>query len=333
MNESRRGWTAVEALFVLSLMSLLLQLLLPALTAARESARRLVCTRQLQRLGAAALAHHDTHQTFPSGGWHFDWIGEPERGTGADQPGAWTFNLLPYLDAAELRDAGRNQSGHARSEAFARRCAAPDAPAFTCPSRRIAAAYPYRWNRRPRTQDGRLAFDLHVGLKTDYAANAGDSGATEFSYRWPGPETLAAGDHPDFAWPDPREFTGVIFGRSQIRLRHLRDGASQTYLFGENYLDARHYTTGDDWGDNECLFAGFNNDNCRSTRLPPHRDQPGLDLRNSFGSAHPNGWNATMADGSVRTIDFHVAPSIHRQQGNRDDGRLAVATDPRDAGR
>lgn len=327
----RRGCTIVEALIAVGLLGMLVQILLPALSAARESARRLVCVRQMQRLGAAALAHHEAHNGFPSGGWHFDWIGEPERGTGPDQPGAWTFNLLDYLDAPDLRDAGRDLPAQARFEAIATRCRALDAPAFTCPSRRTAVAYPYRWNRRPRTRDGQFPFDLPIGLKTDYAANAGDSGLTEFSFRWPGPRSLTEGDHPDFAWPDLRPFTGVIHGRSQVRQRQLRDGASHTYLFGEKYLDARHYTTGEDWGDNECLFAGFNNDNCRSTRLPPHRDTPGLDLRNSFGSAHPTGWNATMADGSVRTQDFQIAAHVHRQHGNRDDSRTAAADASRPA--
>ena len=123
-----------------------------------------------------------------------------------------------------------------------------------------------------------------------------------------------------FVWPDRHAFTGVIFGRSTIRHQNIRDGISKTYLAGEKYVDALHYESGQDWGDNESLYNGFNNDSCRSVKGVPQPDQPGVDYRNQFGSAHVTVWQVVMCDGSVRSLGFDIDPDVHRRSGNRDDG-------------
>ncbi len=310
------GWTLVEFILVLATVALCLQLLLPALGAAREAARRIHCGRHLQQLGLAANMHHDLLNAYPSGGWHFDWIGEPERGTGPDQPGAWPYNLLNYLEATAMRDLGRNETGLHRARLLQQRTQTP-IDIFHCPTRREAKAYPYGWNRRPRSQDGSIPFDLTLAAKTDYAANAGDQPETEHPWNWTGPQSLADGDRADFSWPERKRYTGVIFGRSRVRQTQIKDGLNQTYLFAEKYLDASQYRSGKDWGDNESLYSGFNNDNCRSASTPPHRDTPELDLRNSFGSAHATVWQAVMVDGSLRVLQFDIDPTIHRQMGSR----------------
>lgn len=329
LHKSRRGWTLIELMIVLGTIGLAMQLMLPALGYARESARRLVCVRHLQQIGLAANLHHDALNAFPSGGWHFDWIGEPERGTGPDQPGSWVFNLLHYLDAEETRSLGRNLTGDERWEAIRQRCLTVQ-PMLHCPSRREAVAYPYHWNRRPRSQDGQAAQDMELAAKTDYAANTGDSGATEYSWRWQGPRTLAEGDDASFTWPNSASFNGIIFGRSWVRRNQILDGTGHTYLIGEKYMDPRHYSTGKDWGDNESLYSGFNNDNCRSTGTQPQRDRLDVDLRNSFGSAHQHGWHVLLADGSVRMQNYLLHPAIHREFGNRaDDQKLTAVNDLR----
>ena len=147
------GKSLIEVLCVLSIVSLLVQLTLPALQAARESARRTQCAHHLRQLGLATLTHEQAKGFFPSGGWHFHWIGEPERGTGPDQPGSWAYNLLDYLGESELRRMGQGLSGTSRYEALQRRCRQP-LGIFHCPSRRAPTAYPHRENRRPFTQGG-----------------------------------------------------------------------------------------------------------------------------------------------------------------------------------
>ena len=314
----RRALTLIELLIVMSLLSLMVQLLLPALSLARETARQLQCMTHLRRLGVALSEHHELHRRLPSGGWHYTWIGEAERGTGLEQPGGWAFNLLDYLDAGSVRRQGSDLEGKTREEALMQRCRTSLA-VFHCPTRRDAEAYPQTWNTQPLTRDGKLSVPMEWTAKTDYAANVGAGEQTEFDWRCTGPETLEQGDDSRFAWPDTSKLTGVIFGRSQIRDRQIRDGLTHTLLLGEKYLNASAYRTGEDFGDNESLYNGFNNDSCRSTLARPQRDVRGVDSRNGFGSAHPLQWHALMCDGSVRRVDYESDPAIVRRMGNRHD--------------
>ncbi len=312
------GYSLIDTLMVMAILGLLLQLLLPAVQATRESARRMQCSSRLRQIGLAFHAHQQAKGHYPSGGWHFHWVGEPERGTGPSQPGSWAYNLLDYVGESELRRIGSGLTGEARTAAIARRCAQPLA-LFYCPTRRAAKPYPHQSNRLPITRGGRLMQPLDWAAKTDYAANCGDSSTVEYDWQWPGPQSLEEGDRPSFTWPSTHERTGIVFGRSKIRPRQILDGQSKTYLVGEKFIDTQHYTSGNDWGDNENLYAGFNNDNCRSTATLPHRDRPRKEYKTSFGSAHPSVWNVVMCDGSVQARSFAIDPTVHRRGGNRRD--------------
>lgn len=352
----RRGFTLVELLVVIAIIGILIALLLPALQVAREAARRAQCVNNLKQMGLAALTHESTHKHFPTGGWGWDWVGDPDQGFDKKQPGGWIFNILPYAEQPALRKlaAGRpdDNSPTGKRTLLGQMCATP-VPTFNCPTRRAAALYT---NQFRDASFARNATGPSTVARSDYAANAGDQNRCQF---WGGPANLAEGLNPDF-WkvvdsngardfdipttpggrsgsiPNNNLHSGMCYMRSLVRVAQVKDGVSNTYLFGERYMNASHYTTGQDGADNEHMFAGYDNDLFRCTypgadpalnsndSQRPRQDTPNASADNIFGSAHVGSWNVVLADGSARGISYDILPSTHGRLGNRDDNKLKL---------
>src|SRR5690606_28075703 len=102
-----RGFTLVELLVVIAIIGILVALLLPAVQAAREAARRTQCKNNLGQIALGCLLHVDAHQSLPSGGWAKYYTADPNRGYGPDQPGGWCYNILAFVEEESLRDLGR----------------------------------------------------------------------------------------------------------------------------------------------------------------------------------------------------------------------------------
>ena len=111
----RRAFTLVELLVVIAIIGILVALLLPAIQAAREAARRTQCRNNLKNIGLACLNHEKAAQkVFPTGGETWGVIVEnyrdpppPDAGklVGPNQIGVgWGFQLLPYLEEDALQN-------------------------------------------------------------------------------------------------------------------------------------------------------------------------------------------------------------------------------------
>jgi prepilin-type N-terminal cleavage/methylation domain-containing protein len=332
---TRRGLNLVEVLVVIAIIGLLLQLLLPAVEMSRERARGTTCDNNLRQIGIAAQNHLAAHDHFPAGGWGWRWAGDPDRGFDKKQPGGWTYNLLPYLERADVRNLGQKQSDAAKREA-GRNAAATPIPLFICPSRRLASTSP----------DHSEADYFNIApserwAKCDYAANAGDWGCCEQTINRAGPATLAEGDaagvEPDGSdgEPDPdapfvwsrmvNEGTGMIFLRSTVRPADVTDGLSHTYLIGEKYLEPTGYKSGRDAGDDHSWNIGFDRDIYRWTdwgmELQPRQDKEGDVNTFRFGSAHPVTMHFVFADGSVHSISYDISEDVHSRLSHREDGQ------------
>jgi prepilin-type N-terminal cleavage/methylation domain-containing protein/prepilin-type processing-associated H-X9-DG protein len=304
------GFTLVELLVVITILGILMGLMLPAVQSARESARRLQCQNNLKQLGLAVQSHHVALHQFPTGGWSFLWAGDPDRGYGPEQPGGWVYNLLPYLEQTALRDLGMQTSGADKMAAIAQVVQQP-LTVMNCPSRRRTGLYPYHSDEPPRNYNS-----VPMVAKTDYAINAGDIDCGIVT----GPMTLQEGDQPNYPWPDFSAATGISYLRSNVSIEDVRDGASNTYCVGEKYVQTSQ-AQGEDQGDNQSMYVGYDYDTFRWTMLgtSPMRDGPelGPDL---FGSAHPTGCNFVFVDGAVHLIRYDIDPEVHRRLGNRRDG-------------
>jgi prepilin-type N-terminal cleavage/methylation domain-containing protein len=101
-----RGFTLVELLVVIAIIGILVALLLPAIQAARESARRVQCQNHLKQMGLAVLNHADTKKVFPTGGSKYLQPGfelqqnmENGKPLGPDRQGlGWAYQILPFIE-------------------------------------------------------------------------------------------------------------------------------------------------------------------------------------------------------------------------------------------
>src|SRR5437660_7902815 len=94
----RRGFTLVELLVVIAIIGVLVALLLPAVQAAREAARRMSCTNQLRQIAIASHNVIDVTQSFPSG-HRCVWTGTANSGT---YYANWCIQLLPFIEQQAL---------------------------------------------------------------------------------------------------------------------------------------------------------------------------------------------------------------------------------------
>lgn len=304
------AFTLIELLVSIAIMGLLVALILPAVQAARRAARRTECRNHLRQLGVGVHNFEATYQHYPSNGWGFLWIGDPDRGAGPRQPGGWIYQLLPYIDGEPLASVGEGLSPAQKPAALGDLLQEP-LPLLRCPSRpgrSISPANPdllFR-NAVPQTEVA----------KTDYAINEGDF----ITDTREGPLTIEEGDDPNYPWRDVSRATGVSFLRSRVRPADVTDGTSNTYLIGEKYVSESGYTTADDAGNDQPLYSGVDVDINRWSINVPLPDGLSVQERR-FGSPHRGGCHFVFCDGSVREVSYLIDFNVHRHLGNRKDGQ------------
>lgn len=312
-KNDRRGFTLLELLVVMGVSAILIGLLLPAIQASRESARRMRCLNNLRQIGVAMMSHESSKGHFPTGGWGFRWVGDPQRGTGRDQPGGWLYCILPYIEQASVYDISSGAVSDEERRSLLAIMSQKTLPIFNCPSRRANTLYPTEVRAINADFVDRVA-------KTDYAANAG----SVFLDVGPGPMSLYEGDSNTYLWPE-YPATGICFQRSEVKVADITDGLSNTILAGEKNLPRESYTTGEDRGDDQSMYSGDDFDTLRwaTAAWLPVNDMGTVSGEARFGSAHGQGCHLLLCDGSVRLTAYSIDRYVFETLGNRSDGEVA----------
>ena len=203
-NHPRRAFTLVELLVVIAIIGILVALLLPAIQAARESARRAECMNHLKQMGYAVQMVINTKKKLPTG----------RNGT-KQKSVSWAYYLLPYMEENTVYEA-YNKNFDADDPVNARTMRTP-IEVYACPSRRHAAA------DRNFDNDEAPPRVLAAASLGDYAADAGldeDMGLD--------PDQFING-------AINKQLAGPIFTMSHVPVRQVTDGLSNTLAIGEKH--------------------------------------------------------------------------------------------------
>lgn len=340
------GFTLVELLVVIAIIGVLIALLLPAVQAAREAARRMSCTNNVKQIGLGLLNYESTQRAFPSGATcSLVRRRNPTRVNWREDYGiSWLALILPYLEDnntyqgvdLSANDAGDLDYGTSNMSDF--KDFAPSV--YICPSSRME-------------KFSILGQSKLKVLLANYTGIAGADGQDP-QRRYNGPNVHA--------------YNGILFANSGVRMRNITDGTTHVIMVGEQsdfvtdtqnrQVDCRSGGPHGAWNGTikirqEAVNIGSSPDgNNRvfntttigrslGTRGPTPTGSPcdyvrdytpdapywvgivtNLDNRTPIVSAHSSGANILFADGSVHFLTDDMDFAIFQRLAIRDSGQI-----------
>jgi prepilin-type N-terminal cleavage/methylation domain-containing protein len=291
------GFTLVELLVVIAIIGILVALLLPAVQAAREAARRTSCKSNLRQIGVAIQNYLSANKTLPPAGWH-------NLGGAAKYPSGVSVHglLLPYLEETANDDELKKIIVNNLTALEMRRIAT-----YVCPSSTAAGAY---------ASGTTLAYVQH------YNPVLGPKGVNYWGGQAYTPAPIKV--HGGLADTGALIITGSnpaagYVSNKPVKLTKVTDGTSKTFAVGEMSWDRGVLAA---YWLRSTLGPGSDDDGaycCRNLAYPinsaAYKDLSGtttITLLNdvSFGSMHGNGAHFLLVDGSAHYLDESVEMSI-----------------------
>jgi prepilin-type N-terminal cleavage/methylation domain-containing protein len=305
----RPAFTLVELLVVIAIIGVLVALLLPAVQAAREAARRTKCSNNNRQLGLATHNYHDTFNVLPLGVLQNNLaleFGYPRL--------TWAIHLYPFIEQKAIYDRfaftlGSNDTMYLNNA----NSAGPDSvtaiviPAMVCPT----------------DAGGSRTYD-HPGIRP-HMTSKGNYGSFFGNVNKGAARTLAENHLP------------AAFGYRPVRFANITDGTSSSLAFGEQLRgnrDPEESMRGSYWYDFPggawiFTFVGPNSpvpDNLRISSCPAPANRPDLNLPCvpvngatewvASRSRHPGGVQVTMCDASVHFIAQNIGLTEWRALGS-----------------
>jgi prepilin-type N-terminal cleavage/methylation domain-containing protein len=336
----RRGFTLVELLVVIAIIGILVALLLPAIQAAREAARRAQCQNNVKQITLALLGYHDSAKQFPQGAYTAahpepNWNDNKEDGLG------WATKILPYLEEGAVSDRIVNngivsggvdyngkpwQPGIFKAAFFAGNSPIPGGDTsigtFLCPSVDLPTTVP------SAEYFGGTGTSLNTGYATaHYKASRGYCDRGMFLRKQ---EALLVANCSDFDFDGDGTPDVIRKDRvTRIRIQDVLDGTSKTISIGEAAYFANAATfpiwMGTLIDDGSILFKTHNPINCNISGVKTfplsqaQSDQLIGDDDCSF-SWHQNGAFFGFVDGSVHFLTENIEVRTFALLGDRLDG-------------